>query len=88
MPIRHGWIVLTSVVSDSDNLCVDTFQRTDGSFGFEQFRADPEDGGAWTPISGFSAARCPSVDDAITAASTRVNWLSSVSLSAWHQRRL
>jgi hypothetical protein len=29
------------------------FARPDGSFGFEEFRRDPEDVGAWTPVSYF-----------------------------------
>jgi hypothetical protein len=33
---------------------VDIFLRPDGTFGFEEFRRDPEDRGAWTPVAYFS----------------------------------
>ena len=39
-------LVITSRNSADGLLCVDVFQRTDGSFGFEEFRRDPEDAAA------------------------------------------
>ena len=37
--------VLQSIESVSRIYCVDVFIRPDGSFGFEEFRKDPEDMG-------------------------------------------
>jgi hypothetical protein len=67
--------VLTSVESPDRSYCVDFFERPTGGFGYEQFRSDPEDGGTWTPISGFAAKHFEGVDAAITDARLRVSWL-------------
>jgi hypothetical protein len=74
---RRGWIVVASVESDDRSLCVDLFEDPDGGFGFEQFRADPEDGGRWTPISGYSAVRCDSLDEAVEQARAAIPWLTA-----------
>jgi hypothetical protein len=72
---RRGWIVLSSVASEDSSLCVDFFEHPTGGFGFEQFRSDPEDGGAWTPISGYSATRYDTIEEAVEHARARVTWL-------------
>jgi hypothetical protein len=74
---RRGWIVLTSIESGDRNLCVDFFEDPDGGFGFEQFRSDPEDGGGWTPISGYSASRYATLVEATERARGVVGWLTS-----------
>ena len=58
--------------------CVDIFERPDGSFGFEEFRRDVEDMGAWTPLSYYSVQVHPTVDTALAAAQEHVSWLSNV----------
>jgi hypothetical protein len=73
---RRGWIVLTSIESDDRNLCVDFFEDPDGGFGFEQFRADPEDGGEWTPISGYAASRYATLVEASESARAAISWLT------------
>ena len=45
--------------------CVDLFRRPDGSFGFEEFRRDVEDAGAWTPVAYHSGAAYSSMDAAL-----------------------
>ena len=45
-----SWLVLASWESADRFRCVDIFRRPDGSFGFDEFRRDPEDMGAWTPV--------------------------------------
>jgi hypothetical protein len=47
-------MVLASHQTAETNRCVDIFWRPDGTYGFEEFRRDPEDMGAWTPVSYFS----------------------------------
>ncbi len=74
---RRGWIVRESVASDDGGLCVDLFEDPAGGFGFEQFRSDPEDGGGWTPISGFSASRYDSLGAAAQAARAAVPWFAA-----------
>ena len=72
---HRGWIVLESFADSSGRLCVDLFEDPDGSFGFEQLRADPEDGGRWSAVGGFSAARFSTLAGAGEAATVAVRWL-------------
>jgi hypothetical protein len=55
--IGPSWLVFRSVENDVHDRCVDLFSRPDGSFGFEEFRQDVEDQGAWTPVGSFSGGR-------------------------------
>ena len=48
--IDKSWLVFASIDNFERNRCVDLFSRPDGSYGFEEFRRDPEDRGEWTPI--------------------------------------
>lgn len=52
--IDPSWVVLASIENAESDRCVDVFRRPDGSFGFEEFRRDPEDAGAWTPVAYFA----------------------------------
>ena len=54
--IDKSWVVLESIENAEHDRCVDLFRRPDGSFGFEAFRRDVEDGGAWTPVAYYSGA--------------------------------
>jgi hypothetical protein len=67
--------VLASHQTVDGSRCVDLFSRPDGTFGFEEFRRDPEDLGAWTPISYFSARAYPTETAAMDAARRAVPWL-------------
>ncbi|MFI5387397.1 MAG: DNA/RNA non-specific endonuclease [Fimbriimonadales bacterium] len=51
-----SWSVLASHQTAEANRCADIFSRPNGTFGFEEFRRDPEDMGTWTPISYFSGS--------------------------------
>jgi hypothetical protein len=48
--------VLRSIETDDGGRCVDLFVRSDGSFGFEEYRRDSEDRRGWFPIGGYAAA--------------------------------
>ena len=74
-PLDRSWIVLRSHQIPGADRCVDVFARPHGTFGFEEFRQDPEDMGAWTPISYFSGHEYPSEDAAVDAARHAVAWL-------------
>lgn len=67
-------LVITSRNSADGLLCVDVFQRADGSFGFEEFRRDPEDASGWYAVGGFNDLRFGSADDADRDATARVSW--------------
>lgn len=76
--LDSSWKVLASPSTASVDRCVDVFVRPDGTFGFEEFRRDPEDGGAWTPVAYFSAQEYASEQETLAAARERVPWLGDV----------
>lgn len=71
-----AWVVFDSIENAEHNRCVDLFSRQDGTFGFEEFRRDAEDQGAWTPVNYFSGSTYKSRDEAWIAALAAVAWLS------------
>ena len=73
-----SWSVLASPSTRTVDRCVDIFVRPDGTFGFEEFRRDPEDMGFWTPVAYFSTAEYATQQEAVTAARAAVPWLSDV----------
>ncbi|CAN5915822.1 hypothetical protein BH11PSE3_BH11PSE3_14440 [soil metagenome] len=77
--IDKSWTVFDSVENQQHDRCVDLFNRPDGSFGFEEFRRDVEDAGAWTPVAYYSGATYASRDAAWAAAVKAVAWLAASS---------
>jgi hypothetical protein len=73
--IDKSWTVLQSLETDDAVRCVDLFRRPDGTFGYEEFRRDPEDRGVWTPVSFASGLSYPSLENARSAAAAAVKWL-------------
>ena len=73
--IDRSWVVLTSLETPEGDRCVDLFRRPDGSFGFEEFRRDPEDVGGWTPVRYYSGGVYPSKEAALAEAARAVPWL-------------
>jgi hypothetical protein len=73
--IDKSWVVYDSIENAEHDRCVDLFRRPDGSFGFEEFRRDVEDAGAWTPVAYYSTAAYDSHDAALGAARARIVWL-------------
>jgi hypothetical protein len=69
------YIVVQSINLAGDCRCVDVFQRPNGSFGFAEFRGDPEDNRGWFPVIPDTAAEFLTVADALAAAARRVGWL-------------
>lgn len=76
--LDKSWKVVASPSTPSVDRCVDIFERPDGTFGFEEFRRDPEDMGAWTPVSYYSSSRYETEDEAVAAARRSVRWLAEV----------
>lgn len=79
--LEEGWLVFDSLENDQHDRCVDLFSRPDGSFGFEEFRRDPEDSGHWTPVAYHSAVRFETAAAAATAARENVPWLDEAAVS-------
>ncbi len=74
--IDKSWVVFDSIENDEHDRCIDLFRRPDGSFGFEEFRRDVEDAGAWTPVAYYSGAAYASKEAAFGAAARAVTWLT------------
>lgn len=72
--IEKEWVVLESIENETHDRCVDLFRRKNGSFGFEEFRRDVEDAGAWTPVAYYSVASYPSWEAVVGAAAVAVVW--------------
>ncbi len=45
--------VLRSFNAHGEGRCMNVFVRPDGTFGFEEFRRDPEDSRGWFPVGSF-----------------------------------
>lgn len=76
--LDRSWIGLASCQTSEADRCVDLFSRPDGTFGFEEFRRDLEDMGAWTPVAYFSGREYPAADAALASAGDAVPWLVQV----------
>jgi hypothetical protein len=74
--IDKSWLVFISVENFEHDRCVDLFSRPDGSYGFEEFRRDVEDGGEWTPVQYYSGSAFASREAALAAAMQSVRWLA------------
>jgi hypothetical protein len=75
---NKSWLVFESIEDDEHNRCVDLLLRPDGTYGFEEFRRDVEDGGVWTPVSYYSGVVFSSKQEALDAAIRIVGWLPEV----------
>ena len=67
--------VLTSLHNPAVDRCVDIFVREDGTFGYEEYRRDHEDGRGWFPLNRYANQVFHSQEDAIARARTSVSWL-------------
>jgi hypothetical protein len=76
--LDKSWKVLVSHQTVDASRCVDVFLRPDGTFGYEEFRRDPEDLGVWTPLAFYSGQEFPTADAALDAAKRAVAWLGDV----------
>jgi hypothetical protein len=74
--LDKSWFVLASHQTFEGDRCVDVFRRPEGTFGFEEFRKDPEDMGRWTPVRYFSGLEYPTEEATLDAACSAVPWLA------------
>ncbi len=74
--MAHENKVMQSINLYSDYICVDIFLRPDGTYGFDEFRRDPEDLSGWYSIGYFSDQVFDSADAAVHKAKASVHWLS------------
>ena len=70
-------VVTRSISSDEGLRCVDIFRRKDNSFGFEEYRKDPEANEGWFKIGFFEEVTYfTSENDAFDEACEIIPWLS------------
>ncbi|MDF1718680.1 MAG: hypothetical protein P1U75_18735 [Antarcticimicrobium sp.] len=68
--------VIRSINLDGETICVDEFLRPDGTYGFDEFRCDPEDGRGWYGIGHHGLEEYPSAEAALEQARRVVGWLN------------
>lgn len=74
--MAHKNRVCRSINMRGDSICVDVFMRPDGSFGFDEYRRDPEDPTGWYSIGNYGDLRFATADLALASALAEVNWLA------------
>ena len=67
--------VVRSIEAPGGDRCVDIFRRPDGSWGFEEYRRDAEDGRGWFVTGHFGGRRLADRPGAERAALSAVPWL-------------
>lgn len=67
-------VVLSSIETFDGDRCVDIFQREDGTFGFDEFRRDPETKTGWFRTGHFEKDVFAAREEAMEAAKARVVW--------------
>ena len=67
--------VVTTIHNEGGDRAIKIVQQVDGTFGFKEFRRDPEDAGGWTLVADSSQAMHATGEQAFAAARTRMPWL-------------
>ena len=76
--MAHTIRVLQSINLPGDTICVDIFIRPNGTYGFDEFRRDPEDGRGWFSIGHHGSAEFSSVNETAAAAIEAISWLKNL----------
>ena len=69
--------VVASFDSPAGDHCVDIFARNDGTFGFEEYRRDPEDMRGWFALHRYSNQVFATDQDALAQAKATVAWMAA-----------
>jgi hypothetical protein len=69
--------VLASIENRAGDHCVDIFVRADGTFGFEEYRKDPEDPMGWFSLHHYAHLVCRTQDEALAQAKSKVAWMGA-----------
>jgi hypothetical protein len=75
-PVAGRNVVIRSYNLQGENRCVDVFRRPDGSYGFEEYRREPEDGRGWFAIGDYSTRSFEREPDAVASAKASISWLA------------
>jgi hypothetical protein len=76
--LDKSWLVQQAIMTPDDTAVSILISRPNGTFGFAEFRRDPEDMGAWTPIGYFSRREYPTGASALQAARRLIPWATAV----------
>lgn len=68
--------VLNSIQNDAGDRCIDIFRRSDGTFGFEEYRRDFEDRRGWLSLQRYSNLVSRGPQSALVSATVAVSWLA------------
>ncbi|MEH6646388.1 hypothetical protein [Sulfitobacter sp.] len=74
----HKNKVIQSVNGPDGFVCVDVFRRPDGSFGFDEFRRDPEDNRGWYSIGHHGSLIFANEVEARAKAKETINWFAEL----------
>ena len=74
--MAHKNKVIRSINLAGEYICVDIFLRPDGTYGFYEFRRDPEDPNGWFSTGHFGDQVFGDADTALIKAKSSVRWLS------------
>jgi hypothetical protein len=74
--------VVATIHSDDGDRCVKIVKRPDGTFGFDEYRRDPEDSGGWTFVKSAAQSIYPTQEQAAAAARAGLGWLRDVTSPA------
>ncbi len=74
--MAHKNKVMRSINLVGDRICVDIFLRPDGTYGFDEYRRDPEDTNGWYCIGHFGEQVFEDADAALGKAKESVVWLA------------
>jgi len=70
--------VIASFENPEKDHCVDVFVRDDGSYGFEEWRREPEDPGKWYRARYYAAAVFETAAAAVEEARRKVVWFAQL----------
>ena len=70
-------VVVRSIESPDGTYCVDIFRRADASFGFAEYRRDPEDPRGWRPTGRRSDEGLATGDAALAEARRLIPWVGA-----------
>ncbi len=67
-------IVINSINNDNNNLCIDFFIRNNKTFGYQEYRKDPENTSEWYRIGNYDYKVFSNKDEAYHDAKKTIVW--------------
>ena len=67
-------VVINSINNDNNNLCIDFFIRKNKTFGYQEYRKDPENISGWYRIGNYDYKVFSNKNDAYHDAKKNIVW--------------